>query len=77
MPTQMTPSKGETKSLAKRAEDVFETMRREIDHIFDRWGNGGGWPTPFSLVRQFDLAVPDMDVRETDKNSSSRPSCRV
>lgn len=68
MTNQLIPNKGEAKPLAKRAEDVFDTMRREIDHIFDRWGNGQrGWPTPFSLSHPFDLSVPDMDVRETDK----------
>ena len=68
MTNQPTPNKGETNPLAKRAEDVFGTMRREIDHIFNRWGNGHrGWPTPFSLSQTFDLAAPDMDVRETAK----------
>ena len=68
MTNQLTPNKGEARPLAKRAEDVFETMRREIDHIFNRWDNGhNAWPTPFSLSRTFDLAAPDMDVRETAK----------
>lgn len=66
MTNQLTPNKGEAKPLAKRAEDVFETMRREIDHLFDRWGTGHrGWPTPFSLSQTFELAAPEMDMRET------------
>lgn len=68
MPNQIKPAKPEAKPLARRAEDIFDTMRREIDHIFDRWGNGhNSLPSPFSLSHPFGLNIPDMDVHETAK----------
>jgi HSP20 family protein len=62
MNIQKAPAKSEAKPMARRSEDIFDTMRREIDHIFDRWGNGGA-----RFGAPFGLAVPDMDIRETDK----------
>jgi len=68
MGTHMSPHKTEHQPIARRGEDLFDTMRREIDHIFDRWGNGtNGWQLPFASRRQLDFVSPDMDVKETAK----------
>lgn len=68
MNIQKRTPQSEAKPLARRSEDIFDTMRREIDHIFDRWGHGGvRFGTPFSLGGPAGLTVPDMDVRETEK----------
>lgn len=76
MATQMTPSKSENRSPTKTSgrsllpvEDVFDSMRNEIERIFDRWGNGGlSWPEPLGFGRALGTASPSMDVRETDKS---------
>lgn len=65
MISNMTPAKTEAKPLTRRADDVFGTMRREIDHLFDRWGNGSGWPYPFAAGHHLEFVAPDMDVKET------------
>lgn len=68
MGTHVSPAKTEHQPPARRADDIFDTLRREVDHIFDRWGNGGmGWPHPFALSRHHEFVAPDMDVKETAK----------
>jgi len=68
MGTQMSTGKADHQPLARRTEDPFDAMRREMDYLFDSWGNGGlSWPRPFSLSRHHEFSAPDMDVKETDK----------
>jgi HSP20 family protein len=44
----------------------FESLRREIDHLFEDFG-GDFWRTPFRQVeRTFGAAMPAVDVTETD-----------
>jgi len=69
MANQLSPHKSEQPPQARRTEDFFDTMRREIDHIFDRWGNGtNGWQLPFASSRRLEFMAPDMDVKETAKD---------
>lgn len=74
-PTSKTPVKSETsRSSVPEIWRPFESLRREVDRLFDDFGNGF-WRSPF---RGLDLApfrgsetslsaVPVVDVSETDK----------
>ena len=48
--------------------DPFSAMRAEMDRVFENF-RGRGWPTMPSLLTPSgeDLVVPDMDIRENDK----------
>lgn len=66
MCAQIVPTKGEQKPAPRRVEDIFDTMRREIDTIFDRWlGGPSGFPSALSLPRAAMPSDPRMDVTET------------
>jgi HSP20 family protein len=43
----------------------FETLRREIDHLFEDFG-GDLWRAPFRQVERASGAKPAVDVTETD-----------
>lgn len=74
-PTKL-PVKNEKATPATRFLTPFDSLRREIDRMFDDFG-GGFWRSPFRLPT-FDLAplgsrdvawstVPAIDITETDK----------
>src|SRR5215471_21235457 len=77
------PTKLQIKAEEKKGQPApvsewrpFETLRREVDRLFDNFG-GGFWPSPFRRST-FDIepfwrreaawtAVPAVDVAESDK----------
>jgi HSP20 family protein len=65
-PTKL-PVKTEKSSVAApQFWRPFESLRREIDHLFEDFG-GDFWRTPFRQVeRTFGAAMPAVDVTETD-----------
>jgi HSP20 family protein len=66
-PTKL-PVKTEQSSVgAPQFWRPFESLRREIDHLFEDFGGGDFWRTPFRQVeRTFGVAMPAVDVTETD-----------
>ena len=66
-PTKL-PVKTEKSSIgAPQFWRPFESLRREIDHLFEDFGGGDFWRTPFRQVeRTFGAAMPAVDVTETD-----------
>jgi len=44
----------------------FESLRREIDRLFDDF-DGGSWRSPFRRIEAAFANVPAVDVTETDK----------
>ncbi len=70
------PVKTEEKGTAStvRAWGPFDSLRREIDQLFNEFGGGGWrWPRSFFDIEPFRrteaafAAVPAVDVTETDK----------
>jgi HSP20 family protein len=67
MNTHLLPTKISSQPLVRRAEDALDAMRREIDQLFERFGDGFSRPQALSANRSLLLVAPDVDVRETDK----------
>ena len=64
-PTKL-PVKTEKSSVgAPQFWRPFESLRREIDHLFEDFG-GDFWRTPFRQVERAFGAMPAVDVTETD-----------
>ena len=69
----VTTSKSTTQpATAPQAWQPFETLRREVDRLFDDFGNDV-WRRPFGAFARFEpfvrnfSALPAVDVAETDK----------
>jgi hypothetical protein len=70
------PDRSGKKDVVPRYSDPFSALRAEMDNLFDSFM--GGLPTFSGMFgtsggRSFAL-TPHVDVRETDKESWSRPS---
>ena len=66
MANQVVPGKSQADPVAKRPDDIFDLMRRDIDRVFNRWGDDMlGWPRLSGGQRGIGALAPDMDVTET------------